>query len=81
MGYFRAILSQDELTQRAYSLCEEVLRYNAGDYNAWAHRRKCIDALQIPLEKEIEYIDRVGISLEKNFQIWHHRRCIIEMHQ
>jgi protein farnesyltransferase/geranylgeranyltransferase type-1 subunit alpha len=80
-SYFRAILFRDELSMRAYNLCEEVLKHNPGDYNAWAHRRKCIDELSIPLVKEIAYINSVGIELEKNFQIWHHRRCIMEMHQ
>jgi protein farnesyltransferase/geranylgeranyltransferase type-1 subunit alpha len=61
-------------------LTAEVLKHNPGDYHAWQHRRKCIDALGIPLDQEIKYINSVGIALEKNFQIWHHRRCIMEKH-
>lgn len=81
MGYFRAVLVKNELSHRAYDLCAEVLKHNAGDYHAWGHRRRCIDALGIPYGKELAYINSVGIALEKNFQIWHHRRCIMEMHQ
>lgn len=88
MNHFRAVLNADELSERAYNLCAEVLSHNAGDYNAWAHRRKCVDALgqnsieeQISMySREIAYVNSVGIKLEKNFQIWHHRRCIIEMY-
>jgi protein farnesyltransferase/geranylgeranyltransferase type-1 subunit alpha len=29
----------------------------------------------------MQYLNAVGIQLEKNFQIWHHRRCIMEIHQ
>jgi len=81
MGYFRAILVKGEVSMRAYDLCAEVLKYNAGDYHAWQHRRRCIDQLQIPTEVEMKYLNSVGIELEKNFQIWHHRRCIMEMYK
>ena len=30
---------------------------------------------------ELAFINSVGIALEKNFQIWHHRRCIMEIYQ
>lgn len=80
MGYFRAILVKDELSERAYDLTKEVLRNNPGDYHAWQHRRRCIDALGIPTAKELEFLNSVGVDLEKNFQIWHHRRCIMEIH-
>ena len=81
MGYFRAIVTKDELSRRAYDLTAEVLTYNAGDYHAWQHRRRCIDALNIPTGDELTYLNEVGLDLEKNFQIWHHRRCILEIHQ
>lgn len=29
----------------------------------------------------MKYLNSVGIALEKNFQIWHHRRCIMEIHK
>ena len=81
MGYFRAILAKKEISMRAFDLTKEVLKYNPGDYNAWALRRKIIDELNLPLEKEMEFLTEIGIFLEKNFQIWHHRRCIMELYQ
>ena len=27
----------------------------------------------------MEWLRKVGLNLEKNYQIWHHRRCIAEM--
>jgi protein farnesyltransferase/geranylgeranyltransferase type-1 subunit alpha len=35
MGYFRAILVKDELSERAYNLTEEIFKHNPGDYHAW----------------------------------------------
>ena len=28
---------------------------------------------------EIAWLNSVGLQMEKNYQIWHHRRCIFEM--
>lgn len=81
MGYFRAVLVSGELSLRALELTKEVLKFNAGDYNAWALRRKIIDALKLPLKEEMRFLTEIGIYLEKNFQIWHHRRCIMELYQ
>jgi hypothetical protein len=67
MGFFRAIIVNNECSKRAYDLTAEVLTYNPGDYQAWQHRRRCIDALKIPTEDEIAYLNKVGIDLEKNF--------------
>ena len=82
-SYFRAVLLKDEISLRAYHLTAEVLKYNPGDYHAWHHRRKCIDNkdLGISTADELAYLNKVGIDLEKNFQIWHHRRCIMEQHK
>lgn len=81
MGYFRAILLKKELSQRAFDLTVDVLKFNPGDYDAWALRRKIIDALGLPLRQEIDFLTEIGTFLEKNFQIWHHRRCIMELYQ
>jgi protein farnesyltransferase/geranylgeranyltransferase type-1 subunit alpha len=67
MGYFRAILIKNEVSMRSYNLTLEVLEHNPGDYHAWQHRRRCVDELQIPTDVEFEFINRLGITLEKNF--------------
>jgi protein farnesyltransferase/geranylgeranyltransferase type-1 subunit alpha len=79
-GYFRAILQKGELSMRALNLTVDILRFNPGDYHAWALRRQIIDHLKIPYKQELEFLNRINTYLEKNFQIWHHRRCIMEMH-
>ena len=50
-----------------------------GNYTAWFYRRKLIDLLKLPLKAEMVWLQSgVGIAYEKNYQIWHHRRCIAE---
>eukprot|EP00347_Sterkiella_histriomuscorum_P009574 403340684 len=80
-GYFRAILASNEQSLRALDLTVDILKFNPGDYDAWALRRKIIDHLNLPLSQELEFLNEIGTYLEKNFQIWHHRRCIMELHQ
>ena len=80
MGYFRAILKVGEISQRAFDLTTEVIGQCQGNYTAWFYRRKCLDELKLPLEDEMKWLQGdCGLSLEKNYQIWHHRRCIAEI--
>ena len=50
-----------------------------GNYTAWHYRRRCLDELKLPLEDEIKWLQTHGLRMEKNYQIWHHRRCIAEI--
>ena len=79
LGYFRAILNKNEISKRAFDLTEEVIKLNSGNYTAWFYRRKCLDELNLSLEDEMKWLQACGLSMEKNYQIWHHRRCIVEI--
>ena len=35
--------------------------------------------MKLPLEDEIKWLQKHGLKMEKNYQIWHHRRCIVEI--
>ena len=50
---------------------------------AWYHRRKCIDdkSLKINLEDELNFLDSIMEENQKNYQIWHHRKVIVEKSQ
>jgi protein farnesyltransferase/geranylgeranyltransferase type-1 subunit alpha len=67
MGYFRALFQKNEMSFRAYELTKEVIMMNPGNYTAWFYRRKLIDELKLPLDKEMEFLNSVGIKLEKNY--------------
>jgi protein farnesyltransferase/geranylgeranyltransferase type-1 subunit alpha len=79
MGFFRAILAKQEISDRAFQLTKEVIRFSQGNYAAWAYRRKLIDALKCPLSEEFDWLNSIGLDMEKNYQIWHHRRCVAEI--
>ena len=79
MSYFRAVLKAKEVSERAFRLTEEVIDFSEGNYTAWYYRRKLLEELKMPLEDEMRWLQTNGLSMEKNFQIWHHRKCIAEI--
>lgn len=57
MGYFRAVIKKEEVSERAYHLTTEVLGINPGNYTVWHWRRRCIDELGLSIEKELDWLD------------------------
>ena len=78
MDYFRAIILKNELSQRAYELTTEVINEAPTNYMAWQHRRCCLDACDISLLDELNWLDTMMVDNQKNYQIWQHRRVLIE---
>lgn len=42
------------------------------------YRRACLKALNSDLMKELEYLDSFANENPKNYQIWQHRRVIVD---
>lgn len=45
---------------------------------AWYHRRQCIDFMELNLDDELDFLDSIMEDNQKNYQIWHHRKAIVE---
>ncbi|GMH73359.1 hypothetical protein TrRE_jg6337 [Triparma retinervis] len=80
MGYFRACLATEELSERTLRLTAEVIDTNPANYTAWHCRRKCLAALGKGLAEEMEFTTEAGGENPKNYQIWYHRRAILDEH-
>jgi len=90
MDYFRAIIKLNELSPRALDLTTEAISLNSANYTAWFFRRKLLHVLIPPANspqaadspytwrKELEYLNEMGRASPKNYQVWHHRRIVIE---
>ena len=90
-NYFRALLvvvdgPPPEYSLRALRLTELCLEQNAANYTVWHYRRLCLyaqpewktSAATDLLTADLELAARLGGANPKNYQIWYHRRAILQ---
>lgn len=78
MGYLRAIMSANETTPRVLSLTSHIITLNPAHYTVWLYRARTIFAISSPIEQELEWVNEIASSNQKNYQIWHHRQLLID---
>ncbi|XP_043254832.1 protein farnesyltransferase/geranylgeranyltransferase type-1 subunit alpha-like isoform X1 [Colletes gigas] len=76
--YFRAILKSGEKSERALSLTAACIWCNPANYTVWQYRREILKVLGKDLRIELQYVNRMINRCSKNFQIWYHRKVIVE---
>jgi len=75
---FRAIMEKNEISDRAFLLTEEMIRYNPANYTAWYFRRICLFELKKPFLSELEFVRDWTERSSKNYQVWYHRRWVVD---
>ena len=78
MDIFRAVLRSSEKSARVLRLTEQLLNMNAANYTVWQYRRDVLASLDVPIQEELDFMDRFAEMNPKNYQIWFHRRAITE---
>ena len=79
MNIFRFILNSNEISQRVFDLTTEIIKISPSNYEVWVIRRKCLSEIEeINIYNEIECLNEIIIHYPKVYQIWHHRKLIID---
>mmetsp|Transcript_44980 Transcript_44980/g.75047 ORF Transcript_44980/g.75047 Transcript_44980/m.75047 type:complete len:324 (-) Transcript_44980:71-1042(-) len=78
MDYFRGIVASGEKSQRAIDITHEVIARNGASCTGWHWRWLCLQSTDANLLKELEYCDHLSTRYTKNYQLWYHRRLIVE---
>ena len=80
MNYFRAAYLKNEISERSLELSAVAIELNPANYTAWYFRRLCLFALRdrTSLKDEFSFVSKCAANTPKNYQIWFHRRMIVE---
>ncbi|KAI8207593.1 hypothetical protein K4K53_000836 [Colletotrichum sp. SAR 10_77] len=80
MSYLRAVMVAEEYSPRCLRLTDHVISMNPAHYTVWLYRFKIVEALDISVIDEIEWLNEVSLEHIKNYQIWHHRQLLLDHH-
>ncbi|KAF3770903.1 protein prenylyltransferase, partial [Cryphonectria parasitica EP155] len=78
ISYLRAVMAKKEYSPRCLRLTEHIISLNPAHYTVWLYRFSIVEALHLPLSEEIEWLNKVSLDNLKNYQIWHHRRLLLD---
>lgn len=71
-------MAQKEHSPRCLRLTEHIISMNPAHYTVWLYRFAIVQSLQIPIPEEMAWLNEVSLANLKNYQIWHHRRLVLD---
>lgn len=77
-SYLRALMKAKEYSDRALECTASVLCNNPAHYTAWLYRADTLFSLGYDLRCELDFLDQAAEANSKNYQLWHHRRMMVE---
>ncbi|OTA87272.1 hypothetical protein M434DRAFT_399546 [Hypoxylon sp. CO27-5] len=78
MSYLRAVMAAKEYSPRCLRLTERIISLNPAHYTVWLYRFSIIEALNISIPDEIEWLNDISLTYIKNYQIWNHRQHLMD---
>ncbi|KAI1104853.1 protein prenylyltransferase [Jackrogersella minutella] len=78
MSYLRAVMAVKEYSPRCLRLTENIISLNPAHYTVWLYRFSIVEALNISIPDEIEWLNEISLTWIKNYQIWNHRHHLID---
>lgn len=71
-------MAHKEYSPRCLRLTQHIISMNPAHYTVWLYRFAIVRALAIPIPEEIDWLNAVSLANLKNYQIWHHRRTVLD---
>lgn len=71
-------MAKKEHSPRCLRLTEDIIAMNPAHYTVWLYRFSIVQAMKIPIPEEIQWLNQVSLENLKNYQIWHHRRLLMD---
>lgn len=75
-SYLRAVMAENEHSDRALVLTSHMIALNPAHYTVWLYRAKILDIMDKSIEDELAWLNDVSLRHIKNYQIWHHRQVL-----
>ena len=72
MSYLRAVMAEDEKSERVLELTGHIIRMNPAHYTVWLYRASVVFAIERDLLQELEWLNRISLKHLKNYQIWYY---------
>ncbi|KAG4093914.1 farnesyltransferase [Neocallimastix lanati (nom. inval.)] len=79
MDILRTLMKNNEKSERALKLTEEIISLSPSNYVIWKYRQEILKELKIDLRKELVIFEEYAEENPKCYQLWHHRQFIIEI--
>ena len=77
IAYLRAVMANEEYSQRCLDLTAHLIDLNPAHYTVWLYRAAIIFAIGHPIGEELGWLNKIALANQKNYQIWHHRQLLI----
>lgn len=78
MSLFRAVVVNEEFSERVLKLTAQLIDLSPGHYTVWKYRLDTILNLKLDLATELEFLSSVAESNPKSYQLWRHRQCVLQ---
>lgn len=78
ISYLRAVMAKKEYSPRCLRLTEDIISMNPAHYTVWLYRFSIVEALKLSIPEEMQWLNQVSLENLKNYQIWHHRRLLMD---
>lgn len=71
-------MAKKEYSPRCLRLTEHIISMNPAHYTVWLYRFSIVQGMRTSMPDEIEWLNKVSLENLKNYQIWHHRRLLMD---